>query len=52
MTMNMIWMDLQDKMMIGALTFLALSGIYYIWLWLSGFVRESRSEGKKQQPWE
>ncbi|KGG17158.1 MULTISPECIES: hypothetical protein [unclassified Prochlorococcus] len=44
-------MTFQDKAMIGALVFFALSGIYYVWLWFSGFIRESNSEGIKQ-PWE
>ncbi len=45
-------MVLQDKIMIGALIFLGLSGLYYIWLWLSGFLAESRLENKPKQPWE
>ena len=45
-------MDLQDKMMIGALIFLALSGLYYVWIWFSGFIRESETEGQIKQPWD
>ncbi len=45
-------MDIQNKIMIGALIFLGLSGLYYIWLWLTGFIQESRSEGEIKQPWE
>ncbi|KGG36713.1 hypothetical protein EV11_0493 [Prochlorococcus sp. SS52] len=38
--------------MIGALIFLGLSGLYYIWLWFSGFIREGRSDKEIKQPWE
>ncbi|KGG11879.1 hypothetical protein EV05_1080 [Prochlorococcus sp. MIT 0601] len=38
--------------MIGALLFLTLSGLYYIWLWFSGFIRESRTGDNIKQPWE
>ena len=41
----------QDKIMIGALLFLVFSGLYYIWLWLDGFRKESNSDEIKQ-PWE
>ena len=45
-------MGFQDKVMIGALIFLALSALYYIWLWSRGFVEERRSGEKITQPWE
>ncbi|ABX09375.1 Hypothetical protein P9211_14441 [Prochlorococcus marinus str. MIT 9211] len=45
-------MDFQDKLMIGALVFLGISGAYYIWLWFSGFIRESRASDPVKQPWE
>ncbi len=44
-------MNYQDKIMIGSLFFLAFSGLYYIWLWLDGFRKESNSDEIKQ-PWE
>ena len=45
-------MDFQDKLMIGALAFLGISGIYYVWLWFRGFILESRSGEQVKQPWE
>ena len=44
-------MDYQDKIMIWALLFFGLSGLYYIWLWFEGFIKESNSDQIKQ-PWE
>ncbi len=44
-------MNYQDKIMIGALLFFALSGLYYVWLWFDGFMKESNSDQIKQ-PWE
>ena len=45
-------MNFQDKLMIGALAFLGISGIYYIWLWINGFIRDSRAGNDTKQPWE
>ncbi len=45
-------MGLQDKIMVGALIFLALSALYYVWLWASGFIKEGTSGEKISQPWE
>ena len=41
-----------DKVMIGALIFLGLSALYYVWLWARGFVEEGKSGEKISQPWE
>ena len=45
-------MGFQDKVMIGALFFLGISALYYIWLWSRGFVIERRSGEEIKQPWE
>ncbi len=42
----------QDNLMIISLVFLGVSGFYYIWLWVKGFINEGMTGDKAKQPWE
>ncbi len=42
----------QNTLMILALLFLGVSALYYVWLWIDGFLKDARSEDKAKQPWE
>ena len=42
----------QDSWLIIALIFLGLSGVYYLWLWWGGFMRDKKAGKKIELPWE
>tara|TARA_B100000131_G_C17657114_1_gene426623 strand:+ start:374 stop:520 length:147 start_codon:yes stop_codon:yes gene_type:complete len=42
----------ENILLIIALAFFGLSGLYYVWLWATGFIKESRLQDKPKQPWE
>ncbi len=42
----------QNSLMIIALMFLVISGLYYVWLWIDGSIKDGRSGEKAKQPWE
>ncbi len=42
----------QNNLMIIALAFFGLSGLYYVWLWIDGFIKDGMSDEKAKQPWE
>lgn len=42
----------QDFWLAVALAFLALSAIYYLWLWWGGLIRDRKAGKKIELPWE
>ena len=42
----------EDTWLILALSFLGLSGLSFLWVWWSGFIREKKSGVTAKNPWE
>ncbi len=42
----------ENILLIIALAFFGLSGLYYVWIWIGGFIKDASMKERPKQPWE